>query len=340
MALSRSQFLAMLKRLEKPVQDAFVIAANKAKTRAQINALVKAIETGNIDAIVAAAGVRESMWSGLSESIRNAYAQNGSFVIATDLPKRFATEFDIINPRAESWLRINSSQLITGRLVPDQRAAIQVMLQDGMVKGKNPRSVALDIVGRMGSGGRRTGGVIGLNEQQAQFVINMSDDLAILNNQSEWHETKYFNRKLRDRRYDKMVKASFDRGVPLPKKTRDKIVNRYEDRMLKHRGDTIGRTETLRAVNEASDEALRQVVDEGLAPRNSVIRIWRHSFGPNEREGHIMMNGQERGIDEFFMNPITGVPLQYPGAGPPGETVNCRCYVEHKIDFVAVELAA
>jgi hypothetical protein len=110
--------------------------------------------------------------------------------------------------------------------------------------------------------------------------------------------------------------------------------------MLKHRGDTIGRTEALRAANEAADEALRQIVDEGLAPRNSVTRIWRHSFGPNERPGHIMMNGQRRGIDEYFMNPITGIPLRRPLAGPPGETINCRCYLEHKIDFVAVELAA
>jgi hypothetical protein len=53
-----------------------------------------------------------------------------------------------------------------------------------------------------------------------------------------------------------------------------------------------------------------------------------------------MMNGQRRGIDEYFMNPITGIPLRRPLAGPPGETINCRCYLEHKIDFVAVELAA
>ena len=112
--------------------------------------------------------------------------------------------------------------------------------------------------------------------------------------------------------------------------------------MLKHRGDTIGRTETLRAVNEASDEAMRQIVDEGLAPTNSITKVWRHSFSANEREGHRMMNGHERKLDEVFTNPITRATLKYPGDQQGGaiEVINCRCYIEHKIDFMAVERAA
>jgi hypothetical protein len=203
-----------------------------------------------------------------------------------------------------------------------------------MIQGYNPRRTALDIVGRMGGGGRRTGGVLGLNEQQAKYAVNMADDLETLN----W--TRYKNRKLRDRRFDKLVKRSMDAGKPLSQVKRDQIVGRYKDRMLKHRGDTIGRTETLRAVNEASDEALRQIVDEGLAPRNAATRIWRHSFAGNERQGHLLMNSQRRGIDELFNNPITGAYLRHPGAGPASEVINCRCYLEHKIDFAAVELAA
>ncbi len=337
MAISRSSINVLLARLTPPVQRAFAIAIQNAKSRAQINALVKAIEIGDIEAIILASGIRDGMWSNMSETIRNAYAANGAVVLVTDLPKRFAMEFDINNPRAESWLRVNSSQLITGNLVPEQRAAVQIILHNGMIKGKAPLSTALDIVGRMGGGGRgRGGGVLGLNEQQAKYMVNMADDLENLN----WQ--RYNKRKLRDHRYDKMVKRSFNAGKPLPQKTRMKIVSRYSDRMLKHRGDTIGRTEVLRAINEASDEALRQVIDEGLAPRNAAIRIWRHSFGANERQGHLVMNAQERGIDEFFINPVTGAMLKYPGdpMGGPGEVINCRCYVEHKIDFIAVGLAA
>jgi len=39
------------------------------------------------------------------------------------------------------------------------------------------------------------------------------------------------------------------------------------------------------------------------------------------------------------VNPITYATLMYPGDGPASEVINCRCYIEPKIDFVAVELA-
>ncbi len=333
MAVSRAQMNELLRRLEGPVKAAFAAAIRTARGRAKIAALIRAIELGDMDAVMLSAGVRDTMYSALTESIRNAYVEAGVFVIGSDLPKRFSLDFDINNPRAETWLRINSSQLITGHILPEQRASIQTMLTNGMISGNNPRTTALDIVGRIGRTGRRQGGVIGLTNQQTNFVINAADELVNL-------DPHYFTRKLRDRRFDRIVRASIKAGKPLSKAVREKITARYSDRMLKHRGDTIARTETLQALNEASDEALRQIIDDGLAPRNAVVRVWRHSFSANERPGHLRMNGQERGVDESFLNPLTGVPLKHPGNGPASEVVNCRCFVEHKIDFVRVELAA
>ena len=333
MPITRSQMDRLLKGLHGPVRRAFEKAIRQAQGRVNIAAAERAIVAGNMDALLLAIGVREGMWSEVTEEIRRAYREAGIFVLTADLPKRFALDFNINNPRAESWLRNHSSQLIKGNLKPEQRGAIQEMLRAGMARGDNPRTTALDIVGRIGVTGRRQGGVIGLTRQQAQYVINAGDDLVNLN-------PRYFNRRLRDRRFDAAVRKSFEDGKPLPKGVRDKIIARYEDRMLKHRADTIARTESLAALNEASDEALRQVVDEGLAPENAVVRIWRHSFALNEREGHRMMDGMERGIHESFVNPLTNAVLAHPGEGPVSETANCRCYLEHRIDFVAVELAA
>jgi hypothetical protein len=322
----------LLRKLEKPVADAFLAAIRDARSFAEIRALMAALETGDSALIMRAAGIRDGMFSPMTENIRSAYMEGGVTILQSDLPKRIAMTFDINNPRAQDWLRKQSSQLIT-RVMADQISAVQVIMEAGMIRGDNPRTVALDIVGRIGPSGRRSGGVLGLNQQQAQWVVNMSDDLDNL-------DMRYFDRKLRDRRFDSVVRRHIEAGKPIPIETKQKVVARYEDRMLKLRGDTIGRTETLRAVNEASDEAMRQVVDEGLAPKNSVVRIWRHSFSANEREGHVMMNGQRRGIDEAFTNPITGAVLSHPGEGPADETINCRCYIEHAIDFAAVERAA
>jgi hypothetical protein len=336
MALSRKQLNDLLRRLEGPVRRDFVVAIQSARGRAKIAALVRAIELGDLDTIMIAAGVREGMWSTLTESIRKVYSVSGQLRTEADVPKTFGMEFDINNPRAQDWLTRYSSGLIWGKavgggLAPEQRAAVQTMLTNGMLKGNNPRTTALDIVGRIGKNGKRTGGVLGLTNTQAQWVINMGDDLQDLN----W--TRYKSRVLRDRRFDGVVKKSMQEGRILPQAQRNKIVQSYENRMTKYRGDTIARTETLQALNEASDEALRQIVDEGLAPANAVTRIWRHSHGGNERPGHLQMDGQPRGLEDYFLNPITRVPLKHPGAGPASEVINCRCYVEHKIDFAKVE---
>ncbi len=47
------------------------------------------------------------------------------------------------------------------------------------------------------------------------------------------------------------------------------------------------------------------------------------------RVGHVEMDGQERAIDEKFVNPLTGNELEYPRdpAAPAEEVVNCACYM-------------
>lgn len=345
MAITRTQIDALLNRLEPPIRQAFERAFENARTRAQLKRLVAAIEASNIEDVLLAAGVRDGMFSALSESVRSAYVEGGMFVMSQSVPKRFAIEFDITNPRAEDWLRTRSATRVV-ELRAELRGAVQAIMQDGMIRGANPRSTALDIVGRIGASGRRTGGVLGLTEHQTSYVTNLRRIL-------EENPRRYFIKNritgelkprftLADRRFESTIKKAIREKKPIPAATRERIIGRYEDRLMKYRGDTIARTETLRAVNEASDEAMRQVVDEGLAPRNAVTRIWRHSFGANEREGHRMMHGQRRGLDESFNNPITGRVLKHPGdpQGGPGEIINCRCWLEHKIDFYAVERAA
>lgn len=331
MPMSRAQREALLRKYEKLISEAYGRTVHIARNRANIKALEAAIIAGDIDAILAAAGVRVGMWSTMNEQIRGAYVESGTLVLGGDLPRGVDLDFDITNPRAESWLRENSSKLVQG-LKQEQEKAVQVILREGMIRGDGPGKTALDIAGRIGPTGRRTGGVLGLTREQAQFVANMADDLETLN-------PRYFTRKLRDKRFDSAVRKAMRTGRPLPQATRDKIVARYSDRWLKHRGETIARTETLQAINASSQEALQQIVEQGLAPEHAVIRIWRHSYSKNEREGHVMMSGQRRGMNEPFVNPITLVSLPYPGAGPGSETINCRCYVEHEIDFIAAAKA-
>ena len=334
MPISRQKLDALVRRLEGPVKKAFEQTIKTAQGRASVEAMIAAINAGNEGAIWAAAGMRNGMWTNLMEAIRNAYVEGGIFAVTTALPKSLGMEFDIRNPLAEKWLLEKATELITTALTQEQENAIQVVLATGMEQGINPRSTALNIVGRIGENGKRSGGILFLTEQQASFVENMRKDLVELNE-------RYFDRALRDKRFDKMVRDSIDSGVPLPEAVRNRIVQRYENRMLKYRGDTIARTETLKAINAANHAAIQQAVDEGLAPASAITKIWRHSFSKNERPGHLAMSGTKQKFNMSFINPLTKEELQYPGdSDEASEVINCRCYVEYKIDFAAVEAPA
>jgi len=316
MAASRLELLRLLGKLEGPISSAFLADVIGITDRAKIAALESAIVANDMDAIMRAAGYRPGSFAQLTEAIRSSYIESGTFVVGADVPKRFGMTFNWTNPRAEAWLREESSQLVT-YITNEQRESVQDVLTAGMNAGRNPRSVALDLVGRMSKAtGRREGGIIGLNQPQTKAVINARKDLNNLN-------PNYFTRTRRDKRFDSIVRKAIETETPLSQADINRISGRYSDRLLKTRGDTVGRTEALVSLNEASDEALRQVIDEGLAPPDAVKRIWRHSFTKNERPGHLAMDGMERGPDEPFVNPVTGISLIHPGEGPASETINC-----------------
>lgn len=320
-----SQLQRLLDKLEGPIAREFAQAVARIKSRARINVLTAALERGDIEAAMVAAGFRPGSWSGLTEQIRQAYIEAGTFVIAADVPKRFGMEFDWTNPRAEDWLRNHSSALIRD-INQQQREAVQEVLTAGMRAGRNPRNVALDVVGRVSpQTGRRAGGVIGLNGPQAEAAINARVQLDNL-------DRAYFQRQRRDRRFDSLVRRHIENGTPLKQADVNRIVGRYEDRLLQLRGETVGRTEALASMNEASDEALRQVVDEGLAPREAITRIWDATLDSRTRPDHVEANEQRRGIDEPFN--VGGFEMMHPGEGPASQVISCRCVVRREIDFV------
>lgn len=217
------------------------------------------------------------------------------------------------------------------RIVDEQREAIREVIEAGIAAGRGPRDTALDIVGRINPATkRREGGIVGLNAPQAKAWRNAADELDAL-------DPAYFSRKLRDKRFDRMVRRAIEDGKPLAKADRQRILNRYQDRMLKHRGDTIARTETIASLNAGRDQGIRQLIDAGNITEDQVVKVW-DSAGPDgrTRDTHLAMEGQRRRLGEPFTTP-TGARLMHPGdatLGAPGsEVINCRCVLRFDIDF-------
>jgi uncharacterized protein with gpF-like domain len=113
------------------------------------------------------------------------------------------------------------------------------------------------------------------------------------------------------------------------------MVRTYKNRTLRMRAETIGRTETLRALHEAQRAALLQAIEAGIDP--ATIRIvWHTARDSRVRDAHRVMNGQTRRFGQPFIDGA-GNRLRFPGdpQAPPETIIQCRCWVEPLADFLA-----
>lgn len=322
------------------IRAAFLSAIQDIKDTAILSELVKAIEAGDVVRAMRSLGFNEAAMRPLTSMIEQAF-ETGGVTVAGAFPQlrdnagtKAVFRFDVRNSRAEAWLRDRSSTLVT-RITDDTREAIRGYLNQGMNVGTNPRTTALDLVGRINpTTGRREGGIIGLTPQQQSWVSKARAELSDPSSASNW-----FTRTRRDRRFDSIVRKSIDDGVPLDTATVQRLTSRYSDSLLKLRGENIARTESIASLNKSGQEALQQAVDSGSIPKENIKRVW-DSAGPDgrTRPDHLEMDGQAVGLNEPFHAP-DGSLLMFPGdtslGASPEETINCRCRVRLSVDWLA-----
>lgn len=242
--------------------------------------------------------------------------------------------FDVANPRAEARIERFAGRRIT-EIVENTRSAVRATILSGYEQGQGPRSIALDLVGRINtSTGQREGGVIGLTSGQAQAATNLRSRL--LSGDPE-EMVKVFNMSLRDKRFDSTIQKAIENEEPVPTNVVDTMFDRYTNNALKLRGETIARTETGDAVHEAAQEAFEQGLEKTGYSKQSVTKVWRSASDDRVRDTHAEMDGQEVvGIDTPFTSP-SGAQMKHPLDGslgaPPEEIINCRCDMEINIDF-------
>ena len=209
--VTRRQLIQQIEALEPDIAKAFSEAFLSARNRVQIGRLSELIAAGDLEEVANLLGVTDpGLYSNLNEQVRNVYLRGGQQGVVelqgvklrvAGRIQRLTPRFDMRNFRAESWLRQHSSQLVT-ELVADQRNVVRIIVAEGTALGQNPRRTALDLIGRIGANGRRSGGVVGLTSQQAQFVANAKAELA---SGSPNQMRAYFGRARRDKRFDALV---------------------------------------------------------------------------------------------------------------------------------------
>lgn len=222
---------------------------------------------------------------------------------------RVAIAFDPTHQRAADLIRRSRLEFIEDMTRAQRRATLNA-LSDALRTGAGPAKTAAAF--------HRS---IGLTDRQQEAVDNYRQLL-------EASDKTALTRDLRDRRFDRSVRRAAAGDVVLGREKIDRMVDRYRDRYLRYRAETIARTETLRAVGRVRREALGQVLEEAEIPRGAAVRVWASTRDARVRDPHAAMDGQRRGIDEPYESPY-GSRLMFPGdsslGAPAEEVVNCRC---------------
>lgn len=309
---TRRRFEIEAQKMRPVIRNAFLQAIADIKRTADMDALITALERGDVAGALAALKLGPEYFAPLDEAIRTTFAAGGNYALDS-LPKRNpATGSELVirfqgrHPRSETWLSRQSSKLIV-EITEGQRTAIREVITRRISEGVNPRTTALDLVGRVDNlTKRRTGGIVGLTNREATAVDNYRASLIA-----------------EGRKADKI----------------DRMVTRYSNKTLLRRGERIARTETIAALNAGRDEGMNQLIDSGEVSPEAVTAEWSATSRTKPtRDTHIDLDGQKQPHGQPFIS-SSGAMLMHPGdtslGAPAEEVVQCRCYKSISVDWLA-----
>lgn len=321
------------------VQKIFLEVMQDIVDRAMLDEMIAAIEANDPERLFQATGFTAAALNPIIDAIEQTY-QDSAETTVDGWPKRRGIismfRFDMRNTRVEEDLKTVSSALVS-RLTDEARQNVRNALAEGMVRGENPRKTALDIIGRIDPvTKKRTGGIIGLTENQAKWVTNAQRYIETL-------DARYFTLKLRDKRFDSIVKKAIESGKPPSANDVTKLVGSYKNRALKYRADAVARTETIQSINRGEYMSYKQGVTEGVLTNDMIKKEWDDVGDGRTRLSHLHLGkkygkGKGIGLDEVFET-MTGAKLMFPGdsshAAGAEEIVHCRCKLRYRVDFLS-----
>lgn len=295
-------------RLEPRVRKAFLDAVATAGSAITLKDLAEAVQSGDMSKIIALlngafAGALQGVGltagvASLRDAVQATFAAAAQAAIK-DLPARVSTSlsFNLIDQRAVDWLNRYTFDQVQ-QITADMRQTIQQTVLRAFREGGHPYEQA-----------RTIRGAIGLTARQEMAVANYRRAL------EEGRLSETLERALRDGRYDRGVLSAIRNGRTLDQERIDRMVQRYRERYLQYRAQTIARTESIRAANQGRMESWRQAREQGLIG-DDAQREWIVSG--DERTCAVCndLDGETRGLDEEFAPGIMQPPDPHP---------DCRC---------------
>lgn len=341
---SMDEIEALAAKLEPKLAKAILEALQAQKGAVSLDAIAGALEKGDIGKVVALLDIvdLDSVMAGVEHELQGLVWAAGAATAAQagTVANLAGTvfRFNQLNPRLVEFLQQYSLKLI--RQIDDStKEGIRAALMDGMLAGQNPRDQA-----------RKVRQVIGLTDRQGKAVLNFRKELESMHLRSSAGgynlggkisrapggaqvyaldsegapKDGILERRLRDFRFDGQIQRAITSGKPLTEEQIDKMVDAYARKYLKHRSETIARTESMRATNIGVQDAWRQAIETGKVGEDLIRRKW--IVGHDERLCEVCSAVPG-------MNPKVGVKFAEPFSTDKGPVMlpplhpNCRCTV-------------
>ncbi|MCL4715478.1 MAG: phage head morphogenesis protein [Hyphomonadaceae bacterium] len=278
------------------------------------------------------------------EGLQNAVWAGGALAVQSPVLNEARFAFQRLNPALITWLEGYSLNLIR-EIGEGTRAAVRSALVDGMTKGVNPIQQA-----------RQIKQAVGLTESQSKAVQNYRRALETVHTRRSLKRWGLGNERskqsgveiapldpktgkpkdgihqwrLRDQRYDNAIRRAQENKKPLTPEQIDRMVDRYQERMIQHRARTIARAESMRALNAGTGEAWRQAVEERKVNGDLVRKFWKDARTERECEEcrSLARDQPKRGIpmNAEFVSKKSGRRYKHAPAHP-----NCLCHVFYRL---------
>lgn len=283
---------------------------------APFNRLRDAIRSGDYGSAVQELRIAPESFEDLRAALVETFAQSGvSQVTGMRFPQRVV--WNGASPLAEEYARLARDHM--GDLAASVREAVSWQIGDSIAFGRSANQTALDLVGRVGASGRREGGIVGLNQQRAQWVSGLRQKL------------------LTGQPVDLTLLTAAERKLiskgDLSAAQIERIVQSYSNRQLLSRGKAIARTERGLAVNQGAYSAWVQAAERLGVPYSNIRKKWKHNGSHiHERLEHVWLGNQPAiPLPQSFV--VGGNNAQYPHDPnlPAGEVINCSCTVVYSI---------
>jgi hypothetical protein len=311
----QNELLATANRHERAILLAYLLTIQKIKDSINV-AELESIITQGLPLGVLPTFEQSNLLAELTavkNSIIDSYTKAGN-ALAKKLDSA-GIYFNQVNPELVKIVDTWTNDLITNE-VQAIIEGISKAVKDGSIAGVNPITTARKIVNN-----------IGLTTPQQTALANYEKNLREGSRQA-------VNRALRDRRFDSTVLNSIKTKSELTEDKINKMVERYRQRMLKYRAETIARTESLRMVNMANQHLYENALMEGKIKEGDYKKFWLPKADGRTRHAHLTlpsMNKDGRQINEPFQSIYGNIMYPHDPSAPAKNTINCRCCLIYRL---------